>query len=146
MQSIPVRAIQYWVHQNPTPCSNTTTQLLDLSWNWDTRPHAKYPCQGYTVLSPSKYKFQLNVESKSWEKRSHFLLENTYGANCQLVVNVHICLCFLYKWEQLFRMIRTFTKFTFCFFYVNGDRVANVWLCYDKSYKCRFEYIVIKSD
>ena len=29
-------------------------QTLLLDWNWDTRPHAKYPCLGYTVLSPSK--------------------------------------------------------------------------------------------
>ena len=31
MQSIPVWAIQYRVHQNTTPCNNTTTQLLDLA-------------------------------------------------------------------------------------------------------------------
>ena len=30
MQSIPVWAIQYRVHQNTTPCTNTTTQLLEL--------------------------------------------------------------------------------------------------------------------
>ena len=43
------------IRQNPTACSPTTDQpTAGLSWNWDTRPHAKYPCLGYTVPSPSK--------------------------------------------------------------------------------------------
>ena len=54
MYSIPVWAIQYWVHQNTTPCSNTTTQLFDLA-GIGTLPYVQYPCLGYTVLSSSEY-------------------------------------------------------------------------------------------